>query len=48
VLYPGQYELALNNERSVVVRFELKGEEVVLLAWPEDNEVKTEILQVQG
>ncbi|CEL10075.1 Putative Exo-1,4-beta-xylosidase xlnD [Aspergillus calidoustus] len=48
VLYPGKYELALNNERSVVVGFELKGDEVVLLAWPEETEAKTEILQVQG
>jgi beta-D-xylosidase 4 len=48
VLYPGKYELALNNERSVVVGFELKGDEAVLLAWPEETEAKTEILQVQG
>ncbi|KAL4923183.1 beta-xylosidase XylA [Aspergillus undulatus] len=37
VLYPGRYELALNNERSVVVRFELRGEEAVILSWPEDT-----------
>ncbi|KAL4807889.1 glycoside hydrolase superfamily [Aspergillus unguis] len=37
VLYPGKYELALNNERSVVVKFELKGEQAVLLVWPEDT-----------
>ncbi|KAL4883164.1 glycoside hydrolase superfamily [Aspergillus karnatakaensis] len=36
ILYPGQYELALNNERSVVVSFTLEGEEAVLLSWPED------------
>ncbi|KAL4779907.1 glycoside hydrolase superfamily [Aspergillus varians] len=36
VLYPGSYELALNNERSVVVSFELEGKEAVLLSWPED------------
>jgi beta-D-xylosidase 4 len=48
VLYPGKYELALNNERSIVVRFELKGEEIVLFAWPEETESRAEILQVQG
>ncbi|KAJ0425033.1 glycoside hydrolase superfamily [Aspergillus carlsbadensis] len=47
VLYPGKYELALNNERSVVVEFELKGDEVVLLAWPEERG-GNEILQVQS
>ncbi|KAL3475535.1 glycosyl hydrolase family 3 C-terminal domain-containing protein [Aspergillus californicus] len=36
VLYPGHYELALNNERSVVVSFDLEGEEAVLLKWPEN------------
>ncbi|KAL4866251.1 hypothetical protein BDV12DRAFT_173131 [Aspergillus spectabilis] len=36
VLYPGQYELALNNERSVVLSFSLEGEEAVLLSWPEN------------
>jgi xylan 1,4-beta-xylosidase len=34
VLYPGQYELALNNDRSVVVQFELTGQPVTLEAWP--------------
>ncbi|KAL4736610.1 Exo-1,4-beta-xylosidase xlnD [Aspergillus similis] len=37
VLYPGSYELALNNERSVVVKFALEGEEAVILSWPEDT-----------
>lgn len=37
VLYPGSYELALNNERSVVVSFELKGDKAVILSWPEDT-----------
>ncbi|KAL4921331.1 glycoside hydrolase superfamily [Aspergillus aurantiobrunneus] len=36
VVYPGSYELALNNDRSVVVSFELEGDEAVLLHWPED------------
>ena len=34
VLYPGRYELALNNERSVVLRFTLTGEKAVLMKWP--------------
>ncbi|KAL4891592.1 putative exo-1,4-beta-xylosidase xlnD [Aspergillus ambiguus] len=34
VLYPGRYELALNNERSVVMRFSLTGEKAVLAKWP--------------
>ncbi|KAL4909568.1 hypothetical protein BDW74DRAFT_187626 [Aspergillus multicolor] len=37
VLYPGTYELALNNERSVVVSFELEGEKAVILSWPSDG-----------
>ncbi|KAI9370244.1 glycoside hydrolase superfamily [Aspergillus egyptiacus] len=36
VVYPGRYELALNNERSVVLAFELQGEEAVLIKWPEN------------
>ena len=34
VLYPGQYELALNNDQSVVVQFELTGEPVTIEKWP--------------
>ncbi|KAL4946476.1 Exo-1,4-beta-xylosidase xlnD [Aspergillus oleicola] len=37
VVYPGKYELALNNERSVVLAFELTGQEAVILSWPEDT-----------
>ncbi|KAL4966150.1 beta-xylosidase XylA [Aspergillus stella-maris] len=37
VVYPGKYELALNNERSVVLGFELTGQEAVILSWPEDT-----------
>nr|C0STH4.1 RecName: Full=Probable exo-1,4-beta-xylosidase xlnD; AltName: Full=1,4-beta-D-xylan xylohydrolase xlnD; AltName: Full=Beta-xylosidase A; AltName: Full=Beta-xylosidase xlnD; AltName: Full=Xylobiase xlnD; Flags: Precursor [Aspergillus aculeatus]BAH30675.1 beta-xylosidase [Aspergillus aculeatus] len=36
VLFPGRYEVALNNEREVVVEVELVGEQVVLLKWPEE------------
>lgn len=34
VLYPGQYELALNNDQSVVVQLELTGEPITLEKWP--------------
>ncbi|GAB7358415.1 hypothetical protein MBLNU230_g2482t1 [Neophaeotheca triangularis] len=34
VVYPGDYELALNNERSVVYEFTLTGEPVVMAKWP--------------
>lgn len=34
ILYPGKYELALNNNRSVVVQFELTGEAAALEIWP--------------
>jgi beta-D-xylosidase 4 len=34
VLYPGEYELALNNEASVVAKFELTGGPIVLEKWP--------------
>ncbi|KAL2839371.1 xylan 1,4-beta-xylosidase Talaromyces emersonii [Aspergillus pseudoustus] len=47
VLYPGKYELALNNERSVVLSFTLEGEEAVLLQWPEDPEIVPDILLSQ-
>ncbi|CAN6616461.1 hypothetical protein TRVA0_006S02916 [Trichomonascus vanleenenianus] len=33
-IYPGDYELALNNERSVVVTFTLTGEPVTMENWP--------------
>ncbi|KUJ23772.1 xylan 1,4-beta-xylosidase Talaromyces emersonii [Mollisia scopiformis] len=40
VLYPGDYELALNNERSVVVKFSFIGGSAVLEKWPlEEQEV---------
>lgn len=34
ILYPGKYELALNNDRSVVVSFTLTGTAAVLENWP--------------
>ena len=34
VLYPGNYELALNNEREVVVPVELVGGDEVVMHWP--------------
>jgi len=36
VLYPGQYELALNNERSAVMSFTLTGNATMLAKWPAD------------
>lgn len=38
VIYPGKYELALNNERSVVVSFTLTGSAAVLAKWPLDEQ----------
>jgi beta-D-xylosidase 4 len=38
VLFPGNYELALNNDRSVVVQFELTGDAVALEKWPLDEQ----------
>ena len=38
VLYPGRYELALNNERSVVVSFRLTGGEKTIAKWPLDQQ----------
>jgi beta-D-xylosidase 4 len=37
VLYPGKYELALNNERSVVLSFTLTGEQTTISKWPAPN-----------
>lgn len=34
VVYPGKYELALNNERSAVLSFTLTGDETVISKWP--------------
>ncbi|MCJ1304033.1 hypothetical protein MMC08_006845 [Hypocenomyce scalaris] len=34
VVYPGQYQLALNNERSVVMSFTLTGNQTTLEEWP--------------
>ncbi|KAB8232498.1 beta-xylosidase XylA [Aspergillus alliaceus] len=39
VLYPGRYEVALNNEREVVWAFTLTGEEAVLLKWPAEKQL---------
>lgn len=38
VLYPGKYELALNNERDVVLEFTLTGEERTIAKWPKDQQ----------
>ena len=36
-LYAGKYEVALNNERSVVKQLTLKGEAVMVRAWPKEE-----------
>ncbi|KAJ5682998.1 exo-1-4-beta-xylosidase xlnD [Penicillium macrosclerotiorum] len=38
VLYPGKYELALNNERSAVLSFTLTGDATVISKWPLDQQ----------
>ncbi|CEO59533.1 Putative Beta-xylosidase XylA [Penicillium brasilianum] len=38
VIYPGKYELALNNERSAVLSFTLTGDETVISKWPLDEQ----------
>lgn len=38
-LYPGDYQLALNNERSVVVNVKLSGNATVLAKWPREVQV---------
>jgi beta-D-xylosidase 4 len=38
VVYPGKYELALNNERSVVLSFTLTGDATIISKWPLDQQ----------
>jgi beta-D-xylosidase 4 len=38
IIYPGKYELALNNERSAVLSFTLTGDETVISKWPLDEQ----------
>ncbi|KAJ5205051.1 uncharacterized protein N7498_005930 [Penicillium cinerascens] len=38
IVYPGKYELALNNERSVTLSFTLTGNETVISKWPLDEQ----------
>lgn len=38
IVYPGKYEVALNNERSVVVSFALTGDETTIAKWPLDKQ----------
>jgi len=38
IVYPGKYELALNNERSAVLSFTLTGDETVISKWPLDEQ----------
>ncbi|XHG07498.1 hypothetical protein AWENTII_010640 [Aspergillus wentii] len=39
ILYPGKYELALNNERSVVLSFTLTGNETTITKWPQEHQL---------
>jgi beta-D-xylosidase 4 len=36
VVYPGDYSLALNNERSVVMNFTLTGDAITVAHWPSE------------
>lgn len=38
VVYPGKYELALNNERSAVLSFTLTGDATTIAKWPLDEQ----------
>jgi beta-D-xylosidase 4 len=46
VVYPGDYSLALNNERSVVMNFTLTGDAITVAHWPSelpDNDRKPQV-----
>lgn len=38
VVYPGRYDLALNNERSAVLSFTLTGDAITISKWPLDKQ----------
>ncbi|KAJ5570036.1 uncharacterized protein N7459_009466 [Penicillium hispanicum] len=38
-IYPGKYELVLNNERSAIVRFTLTGNVTTLATWPKEAQL---------
>ncbi|KAJ5552020.1 hypothetical protein N7535_000033 [Penicillium sp. DV-2018c] len=38
VVYPGKYELALNNERSAVLSFTLTGDATTIAMWPKEQQ----------
>lgn len=38
-IYPGKYELVLNNERSAIVRFTLTGNITTLATWPKEAQL---------
>ncbi|KAJ5216652.1 uncharacterized protein N7498_003059 [Penicillium cinerascens] len=38
ILYPGHYELALNNDRSVVLPFSLTGNPTIVYKWPRQEQ----------
>ena len=39
LLYPGKYDLALNNERTAVGQLTLTGKDVVVKAWPKEEQL---------
>jgi beta-D-xylosidase 4 len=39
IIYPGKYELALNNERSAVVKFTLTGDAATVATWPKEEQL---------
>ncbi|CAG8134912.1 unnamed protein product [Penicillium olsonii] len=39
IIYPGKYELALNNERSAIVKFRLTGNATTVATWPKEEQL---------
>ncbi|KAJ6148768.1 hypothetical protein N7497_010750 [Penicillium chrysogenum] len=39
IVYPGKYELALNNERSAVLSFTLTGDATTIATWPKEEQL---------
>jgi len=39
IIYPGKYELVLNNERSAIVKFTLTGNVTTLATWPKEAQL---------
>lgn len=39
IIYPGKYELALNNERTAIVKFTLTGDAATVATWPKEEQL---------